>query len=93
MRRVRQEPDSRKSRSQRQNRTRGQGTAAVTRPRACLPRMQTRRVCCGKRGEEVGGFRQPRMCLRNVLPTYRFHPEDRYSTGPRPATFRNSSTP
>lgn len=65
----------------------------MTRPRAFLLQVQTWRVCCGRRREKVAGFRQPQTWLRNVLPTYRFHPEDRYSTGPRPATFRNSSTP
>lgn len=64
----------------------------MTRPRAFLLRMRTWRVCRGGR-REASGFRQPQTWLRNVLPTYRFHPEDRYSTGPRPATFRNSSTP
>lgn len=42
----------------------------------------------------VGKMADMDICLRVMLcSTYRFHPEDRYSTGPRPATFMNSSTP
>lgn len=46
-----------------------------------------------QRKKDPGLSLEPLTWLRNMLSTHRFHPEDRYSTGPRPATFRNSSTP
>lgn len=56
------------------------------------PVLQTAVHAVGVEGEELR-LPQSRMWLGNTRTTHRFHPEDRYSTGPRPATFRNSSTP
>lgn len=43
--------------------------------------------------ERAGGSLESRVWFRSMLCTYRFHPEDRYSMGPRPAPFSSNSTP